>query len=755
LTAASPSSDQTRDFGTATVAVGDVNPSRGALLFALLFAPRALAQPHLEPPRRLDTAQVPYPADGHGNASVELTLVVDADGRVRDVQVVRGEPPFAPAAELGVKSFRFVPATRDGLPLAARITAVIEFHEPTVAARSAPSASAPGSAAAVPAATSRSAPPEQGTTATSEVVVHGRAREPGSDHIAPGDARFVPGAFGDPFRVIEALPGMAPWVSGLPYYFVRGSTPENVGYFIDGISVPLLFHAGAGPSIIAPALVDSVDLYAGVPPARYGRYAGAVVAGETTEPETDHAHAEFAARVFDARAFGETPYDGGRGSVMAAARYGYTDLVISLVAPKYRVKYWDYQTRATHRTWGRDTVSVFAFGARDELDYLGQKTFHVEFHRVDLRYDHPYADGDVRVGLTLGLDDSFTALQTPTGAGASATLRGPSTRLHLDWEHSLGTEVRLRAGADAGIHRFERDSFVGVNQSPHTDLEAGIYVDGVFRPSDRVELVPGMRFDAYRTRGKNVFAPEPRLTSRVLLAPRLAWISTFGVLHQEPTEEIFVPAKLPDPIDEASRDAFHLSEGVEVALPWSVRSRVTGFVSRLVARGFSGAQASRGLELFFLRSFLERLNGLVSYTLSHSETELARTSHVSLWDRTHLLTLALGYDFGAGWHAGARFFFESGRLAAVSCPTPDCAPHELGPESFLVTRRLPSFYRLDARVERRLTFGEGRWLSFTWECFNALARAEPIGYDYAPSTGLTVRKQAALIFPSFGIEGGL
>src|SRR5262249_51840106 len=162
-------------------------------------------------------------------------------------------------------------------------------------------------------------------------------------HIPRAEARFVPGAFADPFRVVEALPGMAPWLSGLPYYFVRTSTPENVGYFIDGIRVPLLFHTGVGPSMIAPSLVDSVDLYPGGYPARYGRYAGAVVAGETTPPVTDRTRAAFGVRVFDAIAFAETPYDEGRGSVAAAVRYGYTNLVISLVAPKYRVGYWDYQ----------------------------------------------------------------------------------------------------------------------------------------------------------------------------------------------------------------------------------------------------------------------------------------------------------------------------------------------------------------------------------------------------------------------------
>jgi hypothetical protein len=733
--------------------------TRALIVAAVLASSSAAAQSKLEPPKRIDSTPVAYPVGGHGDASVTLTIVVDAEGLVREVQVTRGDPPFAQAAEIGVRSFRFVPATKDDLPIAARITAVVEFHDPS--APKSPSTSSAANASLPPATTPPSepsaAPPLAPSAAASlpvQVTVRGRSRDPGGEHVSPADARFIPGAFGDPFRVIEALPGMAPWVSGLPYYFVRGLPPENVGYFIDGIRVPLLFHVGAGPSILAPPLVDSVDLYAGDYPARYGRYAGAVVAGETTAPVTDRPRVEVAARVFDARAFGETPYDNGQGSVLAAARYGYTNLVISLVAPKYRVSYWDYQSRVSHRVWGNDTVSIFAFGARDELTYLGQKTFHGEFHRVDLRYDHPLEDGNLRVAATFGSDDTFTALQTSTGAGENAALRGPSGRLRAELDEALGATLRIRAGADVAAVRFDVDEINVTAQPAHTDLEMAGYADAVFRPFRGVELVPGFRMDAYRTRGNAVLAPQPRLAAKVRIAPRLSWISTVGIAHQEPTEEVFVPAKLPDSIDDASRDAFHLSEGLEAALPWSLRARVTGFASHLEARGFSGAQRTEGLELFVQRSFLENLNGLVSYTLSRSDTLLARDSHESVWDRTHILTTALGYDLGAGWRVGGRFFFESGRLSQVSCPTADCAPGQLGPANYVVTRRLPPFYRGDARLERRLTFANGRWLNIVWECFNVLAGTEPTGYDYFPASGLTLHRQGVLIFPSFGLEGG-
>jgi hypothetical protein len=194
-----------------------------------------------------------------------------------------------------------------------------------------------------------------------EVSVRGEREEIGTSHIARSETRLIPGAFGDPFRAVEALPGMAPWLSGLPYYFVRGAPPESVGYAIDGIRVPLLFHVGAGPSTLAPALVDTVDLYPGAYPARYGRFAGAMIAGETTPPAAERPRAEFGARVFDANAFGELPYDGGRGTVMAAARYSYTGLITSLILPAYTVGYWDYQARVSHQIFDHDTIATFCF----------------------------------------------------------------------------------------------------------------------------------------------------------------------------------------------------------------------------------------------------------------------------------------------------------------------------------------------------------------------------------------------------------
>ena len=206
----------------------------------------------------------------------------------------------------------------------------------------------------------------------------------------------MPGAFGDPFRAIEALPGVTPLVSGLPYFYIRGAPPNDNGYYIDGIRVPLLFHVGIGQGVLHPGLVDRVDFFPGAPPASYGGVAGAIVAGQTRDP-APALRGEANLRLFDAGALLESPLGGSRGSVLVAGRYGYPGPILGAITPGLALSYWDYQARATWRLSDRDTLGMFAFGSHDYLatpspsaDPTAQpiEQFLSDFHRIDLRYDH-------------------------------------------------------------------------------------------------------------------------------------------------------------------------------------------------------------------------------------------------------------------------------------------------------------------------------------------------------------------------------
>src|SRR6185436_605546 len=130
------------------------------------------------------------------------------------------------------------------------------------------------------------------------VVVGDRRREEVSRISLRGpEIHQIPGTFGDPFRVVQALPGVASTVSLLPFPIVRGSSPSSTGLLLDGTRVPLLYHLLSGPSVIHPSFIDEIQFFPGGAPVPYGGYTGGIVDGRTVRARRDEHLLDFDANL--------------------------------------------------------------------------------------------------------------------------------------------------------------------------------------------------------------------------------------------------------------------------------------------------------------------------------------------------------------------------------------------------------------------------------------------------------------------------
>src|SRR6185369_2780797 len=159
----------------------------------------------------------------------------------------------------------------------------------------------------------------------------------------------TPGALGDPFRVIESLPGVTPVLWPLPIYAIRGANPGNTGFFIDGLRVPAMFHFALGPSVINPFFIRQLDFYPGGYPVQFSRYVAGIVNAQTSNAPTDRLHFSADVRLFDAGGLVVTPFDHGQGSIAVAGRVSYSGLLLSALSSDAGFNYWDYQVRIEHR----------------------------------------------------------------------------------------------------------------------------------------------------------------------------------------------------------------------------------------------------------------------------------------------------------------------------------------------------------------------------------------------------------------------
>jgi TonB family protein len=811
------------------------------LVLALALAPRAAAAQTsvTTPPTAIDAGHVVYPPGAHGVATVVVDLVIDKDGRVGDVTVVDGDEPFVSAALAAARGWSFTPARRGDLRVSARVRMLVDFHPPAVAPVPAlvPAlaiAPAPEPSTASPASSAPTAPSLGTTPPPDEIQVRGVRKEVGETQLGGAEVRQMPGAFGDAFRAIEALPGVTPIVSGLPFFFVRGAPPGNVGYFLDGIPVPLLFHLALGPSVVHPGLIDQVDFFPGGYPARYGRFAGGILDGETLPPAS-RLHAEGNVRLFDAGVLAETPLLDDRLTVLVAGRYSYTAALVQIFAPDTRVAYWDYQARVTYRLTPKDRISIFAFGSFDEIDNRDQQTsydqagdvtgqsvgpfypvFKTEFHRVDLRYDHDTPRGHLRVAATVGVEDSIAGSSATQQTGVAAS----SVRLRAEGDERLSPEMKLRYGADVLLYHYSLDT----GGSTGSDLQAlypqrndvmiGAYGDVIWKASRRVEVVPGLRTDVFTSRlapgalssgqsvsgspmsGTATVAPEPRLATRVQATPKVTWVSTFGVAHQPPSLLVPIPGLTLGSLATGLQTSLQASQGAEVELPLDFKLTSTLFLhdylglndatATCLGNGTNIPNASNdclaqqvrgrayGVELLARRDLTKRITGWVSYTLSRSTRETHGivfnstnptgppvTSTNTLqeipaeFDRTHVLNVLGAIDLGRGWRAGARVFLYTGRPYSPTVQGIPVPPFN--------SERLPTFYRLDVRLEKRWrAFGNG-YIAFVVEGMNVTLTKEAISAQCNSDGTLFPLKYdtckpeyiGPVTVPSIGVEAGM
>jgi hypothetical protein len=571
-----------------------------------------------------------YPESAEGEASVALELTLTVDGDVSKAVAIEGDEPFTSRAIEAASSWKFRPATRDGKPIPSKIRFLVRFVPPReiVEPEPEPEPEPKPTADAKPGAAKKEEP-------SYEIVVVGE-RGPIRHELARTEISRMPGAFGDAFRAIEALPGVVPIVSGLPYFYVRGAPPGNVGYFFDGIPVPFLYHFAAGPSLFHPAFVDRVDLYPGAYPVRYGRFAGAIVAGEMAPPGY-RLRGEWNVRLVDSGAMVEAPFADGKGSVMLGGRYSYTGLVLSLIVPEASVGYWDYQARARYDLSPKDSVELVAFGSSDYVSAIQQETIEtptgafvereveqvlvdVGFHRLDLRWDRKLDQGNWRNALMVGRD------RTGLGNGEINVYNYMIGARSEVWKQ-LEPKIRLRAGADALFEslrqEFEGDTGVDVgggdvSEAParpdtvppdgmtppmglppentaegledsddgeafgfdrkRNDFTFGLYADLVWDVAPRLQLTPGVRLDLFVSGKTAALGVDPRITAEYAVSKKLKLVHGLALVHQAPSFVATVPGFKPS-LAGGLQSAVQYSAGANYELPAGFSSSVAVFQS--------------------------------------------------------------------------------------------------------------------------------------------------------------------------------
>jgi len=750
------------------------------VLAVLAFAGDASAQ-ELTPPRVIHLPPIAVDAERVAPEVLEVIVRIDELG-VATLEACDADAWLCEGAAAALAGAELEPATRDGEPIAARVGIRLSIARDTdgdpddgdpndgdpntdddTNTRDATTRDTNTRDATTRDTNTRDAttandvtftpppPPDVAYGADARVEVPaGRPRR-----LELEEVRLMPGALGDPFRAIIALPSVQPVFSGFPLVYVRGAPPAGTVYFYDGVPLPTLFHLGLGPAVVHPTMVGTVQLHAGVAPARYGRSIGGVIVGEGPAPPDPGVHGEVELRTLDVQGALTAPV--GDGHLRLAGRYGYPGLLLGVFEPDITLAYWDYQLRFDQDLDARTRVEVVGLGSFDRFgdrsDPEDESQVTLQFHRLELRILRDHGRGELAAALRGSYQESDLDGDLVATIGTLAP-RFWGTWKRGPWSLRVGGDLIALAGTIDDTFGDDASSDIALF-GPYQQSTAGLYGEATWR-TDRFAVELGLRSDVWIAGDVLELSADPRLRLSATPREELTLHVAAGLTHQPAIPPFPLPGISDILVEPGLQRAIQSELGAELELG-AMTFSLQGYVHRIQDAFFADAFLlgecpdtlegcdriadlrsqvwSYGMEVFLRRDPSETVSGFLAYTLSKAsiDEDDQLFAYTPSFDFRHGLDAVLQVRHHSGFFVGGRVHLRTGRPVPIG--------YSVDRENLRLERveeRLPTFFRADASVGYLWRPRWGR-MRIVLEWLNVTLSKEPVSTDCQPDGVYTER----------------
>lgn len=604
---------------------------------------------------------------------------------------------------------------------------------------------------------------------------------------------FLPGTGGDVVKVIQNLPGVGRSPLGTGNLIIRGTSPEDSGYFLDGGDIPIVFHFGGLTTVVASDTLSEVAFLPGSFSVRNGRILGGLVDLRSTTTLPVSSRSYVSVDVYQATAYTEHRI-GKRDSLSLAGRRSYIDAVLNpllndssrrIQAPRY----YDFQARWMHKTKADGLFDAFFFLSDDTFRFLGpedegsyvQTAFGTSFQKLRLQYTQKLEE-DWRIEATVLGGPQSKEFQFDGNGEAYERPFLPTARLEL-FRPNKDAQIGWRFGLDvlAGVDKYLYDvgQYGNREEGQSVIVAPALYAESTVAWG-RSQWILGLRGDVMSYED-GVVGPliDPRLGLKVDLWEGGRFISGIGRHSQFPLTRQLLSEGEGVPGLEAP-NAMQTSAGLQQTIGKVVSIEAIAFFHRLndlvsgreeSFRFFTGppefgpfdtgAYANdgtgyiRGIESLIRFDFPDTV-AFISATFSHSvrQDRPDEESELFRYDQPVVLTAIGSHNFGNGWRLGGRIRFSSGYpYTPVANSFYDLENRQFVPVfGERSSARLPNFFSADLRIDKEWEFK--KWILTTYLDIQNLTNTtnpEVITwtYDFENEEGV----ESNPLLPAFGLKG--
>lgn len=541
--------------------------------------------------------------------------------------------------------------------------------------------------------------------------------------ISATEIKRNPGGNRDISKAIQSFPGVGFTPGFRNDILVRGGSPNENRFYIDGIETPLINHfqtqgASGGPvGMINVDFISDLSFYAGAFPANKGNALSSILDFKYKIPRDDKPVYTFAIGSSDLALTAETPL-GKKSSLIAGYRKSYLQFLFKALELPFLPTYDDFQFKFQWKTDARQELNVIGIGAIDqfELNKEANSTVEQQYllnvlpvneqwnYTVGAVYKRFYANSYTTVVVSRNqlfnkavkyadnIESAGNLLYDYRSTETENKVRVENTARKDNWKFNYG------AGAES-VH-YENDTYQKQANNIVVDYSSDLifFKYGLFGQLsntllyNRLVLSLGLRLDgnSFNTEMSNPLNEiSPRVSASYSLDSKWSLNFNTGLYNQLPPYTVLgyrnSAGELVNKAVTYIRSR-HVVGGVEYNSKNNLKISVESFFKWYKQYPFiltdsislanlgsdfgvvgdvpvvsTNQGRAYGAELLIQQKLFRDFYGLLSYTFVHSEFQDRNSRYVpSSWDFNHMASFTAGKIFKHNWEAGLRFRYSNG-----------------------------------------------------------------------------------------------
>jgi hypothetical protein len=380
----------------------------------------------------------------------------------------------------------------------------------------------------------------------------------------------------DILKVFQLMPGVQSGAEGTSGLYVRGGSPDENLILLDGVPLYYVNHIGGFISVFAPNSVNSVKLYKGGFPARFGGRLSSVIDITMKDGNMKKPSGEISLGIISSGLSFESPIKKDKSSVFISFRRCNLDLLTrfmqQVINPQGFVggyTFYDLNFKLNFKLSEKDRIYLSFYNGRDRI-FLKDKSTGTSFDNTTYKFESNIKWGNILAAarwnhifkstvfsnLTIyytkfyyltSVNSSKTDNANSANSGSEQNLFNSQVndlcgKYEIEWfpnrQHEIRTGISyIRHSFVPGLISYKSD-LPGANKDTTLNSEklaaneGCFYVEADIRFNEKTSMNIGVHTSLYNVGNKTFFSAQPRIVFNRELTQNMSAKASYSTMKQ-------------------------------------------------------------------------------------------------------------------------------------------------------------------------------------------------------------------------------